>query len=299
MPDKAPLASFFLVTYFKNMLNTIFGIKKKMSQTYVENTRVPVTFVKTVPCVVTHIKSAEKDGYWAVQLGFGEKRIKKVSKPVKGHLRGVIKAMSSDRKGKFAPRFLREVRVDKKPNFKVGDIVSVSDIFKKGDVVAVTGTSKGKGFAGVVKRWRFAGGPRTHGQSDRLRAPGSIGQGTTPGRVHKGKKMAGRMGHDRVTVKNLIVVDVDKENNTLGLSGPVPGIPGRLLTIKKIASGKLEELVKEEVQPQIVEGEAEDEENGEGTKESKAKDEKVAPQSTQKDVKREGTDKAERLEGKK
>jgi len=281
------------------MLNTIFGIKKKMSQTFVENTRVSVTFVKTAPCVVTHIKSEEKDGYWAVQLGFGEKRIKKVSKPVKGHLRGVIKAMSFDRKGKFAPRFLREVRVDKKPDYKVGDKVSVSDIFKKGDLITVTGVSKGKGFAGVVKRWGFAGGPRTHGQSDRLRAPGSIGQGTTPGRVHKGKKMAGRMGHDRVTVKNLIVVDVDKENNTLSLSGPVPGIPGGLLTIKKIASGKLEELVKEEVQPQIVEGEAEDEENGEGAKGSKSKEEEVAPQSTQKGVKREGTDKAERLEGKK
>jgi len=242
-----------LANKFEKMLNTIFGTKKGMSQTFVQDTRVPVTFVNTEPCVVTHIKSGEKDGYWSVQLGFGEKRIKKISKPQKGHLRGVIK-------GKFAPRFLREVKVDKKPKYKVGDTVSVSDVFKKGDVVAVTGISKGKGFAGVMKRWGFAGGPRTHGQSDRQRAPGSIGQGTTPGRVHKGKKMGGRMGHEQVTVKNIIVVDVDEKENLLSLSGPVPGIPGGILTIKKIASGKLDELVKEEVQPQIVEGEAEEEE---------------------------------------
>lgn len=243
------------------MLNTIFGIKKGMSQTFVQDTRVPVTFIDVEPCVVTHIKNEEKDGYWSVQLGFGEKRIKKVSKPQKGHLRGVIK-------GKFAPRFLREIRVDGKPKYKVGDTVSVSDVFKKGDVVAVTGISKGKGFAGVMKRWGFAGGPRTHGQSDRARAPGSIGQGTTPGRVHKGKKMGGRMGHEQVTVKSLVVVDIDEKDNLLSLSGPIPGIPGAVLVIKKIASGKLEELVKEEVQPQIVEGEAE--EAGEEGKDDKA-----------------------------
>jgi len=252
-----------------------------MSQTFVENTRVAVTLVKTEPCVVTYIKRQEKDGYWAVQLGFGEKRIKRVSKPLKGHLGGVIKAMSSDRKGKFAPRFLREIRVNEKPNYKVGDIVTVSDVLKKGDVVAVTGTSKGKGFAGVVKRWGFAGGPRTHGQSDRLRAPGSIGQGTTPGRVHKGKKMAGRMGHEQVKVKNLIVVDIDKENNSLSLSGPVPGIPGGLLVIKKIASGKLDELVKEEVQPQVVEGETESEE-GKEIKEGKSESKEVVDTKAEK-----------------
>ena len=245
-----------------------------MSQTFVEDTRVPVTLINAGPCVVTHIKNEPKDGYWAIQLGLGERRIKNISKPNKGHLRGIIK-------GKFAPRFLREVRVDKKPDYKVGDKISVSDIFKKGDVVSVTGTSKGKGFAGVVKRWGFAGGPRTHGQSDRLRAPGSIGQGTTPGRVHKGKKMAGRMGHKQVTVKNLIVVDLDEENNVLSLSGPVPGIPGSFLIIKKIASGKLDELVKEEVQPQVVEGEAEGEEE-EGVKEEKTEGKK---DESKKDVK--------------
>lgn len=261
------------------MLNTIFGIKKEMSQTFVEDTRVPVTFVSTEPCVVTQIKNQKKDGYWAVQLGFGEKRIKNVSKPQKGHLRRVIK-------GKFAPRFLREIRVDEQPKYKVGDKIVVTDVLKKGDVVAVTGISKGKGFAGVVKRWGFAGGPRTHGQSDRLRAPGSIGQGTTPGRVHKGKKMGGRMGHEQVTVKNLIVVDVDEENNKLSLSGPVPGIPGGLLVIVKIASGKLDELVKEEVQPQIVEGEASEEEGEKGEESGGAgEDKKLQEKETKKEDK--------------
>lgn len=264
------------------MLNTIFGTKKEMSQTFVQDTRVPVTFVNVEPCVVTHIKSDEKDGYWAVQLGFGEKRIKKVTNPQKGHLRGVIK-------GKYAPRFLREVKVSEKPKFKVGDTVSVSDVLKKGDVVAVMGTSKGKGFAGVVKRWGFAGGPRTHGQSDRERAPGSIGQGTTPGRVHKGKKMAGRMGHERVTVKNLTVVDVDDKENLLSLSGPVPGIPGGLLAIKKLSSGKLDELVKEEVQPQIVEGEAEEE--GDGEKEEKEQVSNEKKEETKETEKKESEEK--------
>jgi large subunit ribosomal protein L3 len=238
------------------MLNTIIGSKKKMSQTFVQGTRVPVTLVKAGPCVVTHIKKSEKDGYWAVQLGFGEKRIKKLTKPMKGHLRGAIK-------GKIAPRFLREVRLDKEPEFKEGDEVKVSDIFKKGDVVAVTGTSKGKGFAGVVKRWGFKGGPRTHGQSDRQRAPGSIGQGTDPGRVHKGKKMAGHMGGRRVTVKNLIIVDVDDGKSELEISGPLPGTPGGLLIITKLASGKLEELVQEAPQQRIVEGEPEEVEESE------------------------------------
>ena len=212
-----------------------------MSQTFVGTTRVPVTVVKAGPCVVTQIKTLQKDGYWAIQLGFGEKKIKNIKKPVLGHLKGVVQ-------GKTAPRFLREVRLDKEPQFKVGDKISVADIFKPGDLVAVTGTSKGKGFAGVIKRWGFAGGPATHGQSDRQRAPGSIGQGTTPGRVHKGKKMPGRMGGERVTVKNLRVISVDPRANEITLSGPIPGVPGGLVMIRKIASGKLSDFVKEEIQ---------------------------------------------------
>lgn len=225
-----------------------------MSQTFVEGTRVPVTRVSVGPCIVTHIKTEAADGYWAVQLGFGEKKIKNTTKPLKGHLGGAIE------KGKSAPRFIREVKLEEKPDFKKGDVVSISDVFKKGDVVSVTGVSKGKGFAGVVKRWGFAGGPKTHGQSDRWRAPGSIGQGTTPGRVRKGKKMPGRMGHDTIYVKNLIVTEVDSEKDELAVSGPVPGVPGGLLVIKKLASGKLEELVQEapEVQAQVEQTEEED-----------------------------------------
>jgi len=220
------------------MLNTLLGTKKEMSQAFVEDKRVPVTRVVAGPCVVTQIKRQERDGYWAIQLGFGEKKIKNVTKPMQGHLRGAIK-------DKKAPRFLREVRLDKEPELKVGDVVNVSDIFKKGDLVTVTGTSKGKGFAGVIKRWGFAKGPRTHGQSDRERAPGSIGA-TTPGRVYKGKKMAGRMGSVTTPVKNLTVVSVNSEKDEVALSGPVPGRPGGLLVITRLASGKLGDLVKEQ-----------------------------------------------------
>jgi len=217
-----------------------------MGQTFVEGRRVPVTKVVAGPCVVTQIKKEDKDGYWAVQLGFGEKRIKNVTRPMQGHLRGVIKEQK-------APRFLREIRLENEPTFKVGDIVSASEIFKVGDIIQVTGTSKGKGFAGVVKRWHFAGGPRTHGQSDRERAPGSIGQTTTPGRVLKGKKMAGRMGGERVTLKNLQIVSVNPETNEVEISGPVPGVTGGLLIVKKLSAGKLEGI--QEVQAQVVEGE--------------------------------------------
>lgn len=209
-----------------------------MGQTFVAGTRVPVTYIKAGPCIVTHIKKEERDGYWAVQLGFGSSKIKNITKPVQGHLKGAIS------KSKLAPRFLREVKFDKEPEFKVGDEIKVTDVLKKGDILAITGTSKGKGFQGVMKRWGFAGGPRTHGQSDRPRSPGSIGQGTDPGRVWKGKKMAGRMGGDTVTVKNLVVVDIDEENDKILVSGPVPGNKGGLLKIKNIGSGGLKKLTR-------------------------------------------------------
>lgn len=217
-----------------------------MSQAFVEGRRVSVTKVLAGPCVVTQVKKMDKDGYWAVQLGFAKKNIKNVTKPLQGHLKGAIKENR-------APRFLREIRLESEPDLAVGDIVNASDIFKAGDIISVSGTSKGKGFAGVVKRWGFHGGPRTHGQSDRERAPGSIGQTTTPGRVFKGKKMAGRMGSDTVTVKNLQVVSVDPESSQMDISGPVPGVSGGLLIINKLASGKLEGI--QEVQAQVVEGE--------------------------------------------
>ncbi len=213
------------------MLNTILGQKTKMLQAFVENARVPVTVVKAGPCVVTQIKNLKRDGYWGVQLGFGEKKVKNITKPMRGHLKGAFE-------GKKAPSFLVEIRVDEKPEFKVGDKIELNQVLSEGDLVSVTGKSKGKGFAGVVKRWGFAGGPKTHGQSDRHRAPGSIGQGTDPGRVRKGKKMAGRMGQDRVTVKNLKVIKLDSERGEVYLSGSLPGSKMTPLIIKKISSGE-------------------------------------------------------------
>ncbi len=234
------------------MIKSIIATKLGMGQTFVEGRRVAITNVLAGPCVVTQVKSMDNDGYWAVQLGFGERRIKTISKPLQGHLRPVLTGRDhvNDRRLLMAPRFLLEVRLDKEPDLKVGDIVKASDIFQKGDIVSVAGISKGKGFAGGVKRWGFHGGPRTHGQSDRERAPGSIGQTTTPGRVLKGKHMAGRMGGARVTVKNLQVVSVNPETNEIELSGPIPGIPGKPVLINKLSSGKLEGIT--EVQAQVV-----------------------------------------------
>ncbi|KKR63833.1 MAG: 50S ribosomal protein L3 [Candidatus Woesebacteria bacterium GW2011_GWA1_40_43] len=230
------------------IMNTILGLKGVCSQTFVEGFRIPVTKVSAGPCVVTQIKKMDKDGYFAVQLGFSSRRAKNTSKSLQGHL----KETSKDKK---FPRILREVRFDKEPEFKVGDVVNASDIFKRGDVVSVTGVSKGKGFAGVVKKHHFRGGPRTHGQSDRERAPGSIGQTTTPGRVYKGKKMAGRMGGEGVTIKNLHVISINSENGEIEISGQIPGTTGSVITIKKIKSGSLKDLEKETV-AQVVEGEA-------------------------------------------
>lgn len=245
------------------MINTILGSKGVSSQTFIEGFRIPVTKVIAGPCVVTQIKKMESDGYWAIQIGFSSKKAKNTSKPLQGHL----KTISKDNR---FPRFLQEIKVEKEPEVKVGDIVKVSDIFSPGDVIAVTGTSKGKGFAGVVKRHHFRGGPRTHGQSDRERAPGSIGQTTTPGRVYRGKKMAGRMGGEQITVKNLHIISVNAESGEVEISGQVPGNPGSLVSIRKIKSGSLKEL-EHEVVAQVVEGEAPAEEAGaEGEKPAEA-----------------------------
>jgi len=230
------------------MVKTVLGSKGKMGQTYVSGTRVPVTCVSITPSVVTQVKTNEKDGYWGIQIGFGNRRIKSTSKPLQGHLK---KTSTKE----FSPKFLREIRLEKEAEVAVGDQIKASDIFKVGDKIAVSGTSKGKGFAGVVKRWHFAGGPKTHGQSDRQRAPGSIGTTTTPGRVLKGKRMAGRMGMDRVTIKNLHVISIDSEKNEMFVSGMVPGKFGDLLEITKISEGSLKDL-QHEVIAKVVEGEA-------------------------------------------
>lgn len=235
------------------MINTILGSKGKNSQTFVEGFRIPVTKVMAGPCVVTQIKNADRDGYTSIQLGFGTRRAKNTSKSLQGHLKKSQELQES--KTPNYVRYLREVRIEKESDLKVGDVVNASDIFKAGDVISVSAVSKGKGFAGVMKKHGFHGGPKTHGQSDRARAPGSIGQTTTPGRVYKGKKMAGRMGSTQVTVKNLHIISVDKETNEVEISGQIPGTIGSLVTINKLKSGSLKDLEHEAV-AQIVEGEA-------------------------------------------
>ncbi|KKR79930.1 MAG: 50S ribosomal protein L3 [Candidatus Daviesbacteria bacterium GW2011_GWA1_41_61] len=211
------------------MIDTLLGVKKYMTSTYdARGRRVGVTVIEVQPNMITQIKSDDsKDGYQAVQLGYGAK--KSVKKPQLGHLK----------KAKVAGRlrWLKEIRGEEK-GASLGEQIEVSKIFKKGDAVKVSGLSKGRGFQGGVKRYGFAGGPKTHGQSDRHRAPGSIGSGTTPGRVLKGKRMAGHMGASQVSVRGLEVISVDKLNNFLVVKGGVPGHPGALLRIQNIGKIK-------------------------------------------------------------
>lgn len=212
------------------MINTLLGKKIDQSRRFLsDGTRIPVTEVQVSDNTVVRVKSQEKDDYAAVQLGFGSR--KHAGKALLGQIRGASLAT--------APQFFREIRLSLAQNDqmpKVGDLLRASDVFKPGDIVDVLGISKGKGFAGVVKRHHFKGGPRTHGQSDRERAPGSIGQTTTPGRVYKGKRMAGRMGHERVTIKNLKIVDVS--DTTLFIKGLVPGPKNSLIMVKKVTEDK-------------------------------------------------------------
>jgi large subunit ribosomal protein L3 len=204
----------------------ILGKKVGMTQIFDETGEVvPVTVIEAGPCYVTQIKTTERDGYEAVQLGFVE--AKRLNKPQRGHLP----------KGVPDLRHLREVAVEDISTYEVGQKIDAG-IFSVGDLVDVSGTSKGKGFAGVMKRHGFAGGPKTHGQSDRARAPGSIGSTSTPGRVWKGLRMAGHMGNQRITVQNLEVVLVDPERNLLAIKGAVPGAKGGLLTIRSAVKDK-------------------------------------------------------------
>jgi large subunit ribosomal protein L3 len=202
------------------MANAIFGRKVGMTQVFSAGGEARgVTVVEAGPCVVVQIKTQERDGYDAIQLGFGQR--KRVNDALKGHMKQL---------GQF--RYLREVRVDDPNEYTVGQTLGVEQ-FEEGEIVDVVGKSKGKGFAGGVKRYHFAGGPKTHGQSDRHRAPGSIGSGTTPGRVRKGLHMAGHMGDDRVTIKNLRVFDTDTARNVLLIEGAIPGATNGLLRIRK------------------------------------------------------------------
>jgi large subunit ribosomal protein L3 len=187
---------------------------------------VPVTVIEVGPCVVTQIRVRERDGYEAVQIGFGEVKPKSLNKPQRGHLAGAGKLV----------RHLREFSADNPSDYKVGDVLG-PDLFAEGQMVDVTGTSKGNGFQGVVRRHGFSGGPRTHGQSDRLRAPGSIGAGTDPGHVFKNTRMAGQMGNHRVTVMNLTVVEVISDRNLLLVRGSVPGAKNGLVMVRRAAKG--------------------------------------------------------------
>ena len=179
-----------------------------------------VTAIQAGPCTVTQIKTVDKDGYASVQLGY--EPVRKLDKPRSGHLK---------QSGKLF-RYLREVSADDVAEFEVGQEIDTS-LFEAGEIVDATGLTKGRGFAGGVKRHGFHGGPKTHGQSDRHRAPGSIGAGTTPGRVLKGLKMAGHMGNNRVTIRNLEIISVDQERNLLFIKGAVPGARNSLLIIRK------------------------------------------------------------------
>ena len=207
------------------MFPGIVGKKIGMTQLFQENGEtVAVTVIQARPSVVTQIKIRDRDGYDAIQMGSIEDKVKQsqLNSPKKGHLRGLENV-----------RYLREFKTDDISSVKRGDKVNIS-FLKKGDLVNVTGRSKGRGFAGVVKRHHFAGGPKTHGQTDRHRAPGSIGATTFPGRVLKGKRMAGHMGNRRVTARKLEVVQADPERNLLLVKGAVPGANGGLLIIEKV-----------------------------------------------------------------
>jgi large subunit ribosomal protein L3 len=206
------------------MFPGIIGKKIGMTQVFQENGEtVAVTVIQAGPSVITQIKSLDKDGYNAIQVGFVDNKVKqsRLNSPKRGHLRGLENI-----------RYLREFRTDDISSVKRGDKVDVG-FLKHGDLVNITGLSKGRGFAGVVKRHHFAGGPKTHGQTDRHRAPGSIGSTTFPGRVLKGKRMAGHMGNTRVTTRNLEVIQVDSERNLLLVKGAIPGANGELLIIEK------------------------------------------------------------------
>jgi large subunit ribosomal protein L3 len=205
------------------MVQGLIGRKIGMTQLFQDDGEVVVTTIEVGPCFIIQIKTEAKDGYNAVQLGFGE--AKALSSPQKGHVKEI---------GQF--KHLREFRVDDVKSVQVGQKID-ADMFKPGDLINVIGISKGKGFAGVVKRHHFAGGPKTHGQSDRHRAPGSIGSTTSPGRVFKGLRMAGHMGDRRVTERNLKVVNVDLARHLLLVRGAVPGARKGLLLVKKAGGG--------------------------------------------------------------
>lgn len=200
----------------------ILGVKKGMTQLFdAAGLVIPVTIVEAGPCFVTQIKTKDKEGYNSVQVAFLDKKEKRTAKPEKGHFD----------KAKITPkRFVKEFSFTEQDKLELGSEIKV-DRFNSGEFVTVSGVSKGKGFQGVMKRHNFGGGQQTHGQSDRLRAPGSLGQSSYPSRVFKGIKMAGRMGNDRVTLNKVEIVKIDAENNLIYLRGSIPGSKNTVLEI--------------------------------------------------------------------
>jgi large subunit ribosomal protein L3 len=200
----------------------LIGKKVGMTQLFDDSGKaVPVTVIKAGPCYVTQVRTVDNDGYQAVQLGYEETKSQRLTGGELGHLK----------KNDLPPlRYLKEFRTSEE--IEEGQMLTV-EVFQEGERVDVVGKSKGRGFAGVVRRYGFSGGPKTHGQSDRLRAPGSIGAGSTPGRVYKGKRMPGRMGNDTVTSQNLLISRIDPENNIIAVRGSVPGPKNGLVVIKE------------------------------------------------------------------
>lgn len=212
------------------MVKGILGKKIGMTRVFRENGEsIPVSVLEVGPCYIIQIKKEEKEGYNAIQIGFQPKKDKAINKPLSGHFTAA---------GKGGFTYLREIKVDDVDSFELGQEVT-SEIFNVGDLVTVRGLSKGRGFTGVVKRWGFSGGDTSHGSRSH-KVPGSIGASATPSRVMRGKKLPGRMGNQRVAVKNLKVVDVVKEKNVVLVKGAVPGSRGSLLEVK-INSQKLQD----------------------------------------------------------
>ena len=210
-------------------MNGLIGKKIGMTQVFgADGSVVPVTVIQTGPCVIVQKREMERDGYKALQFGFGSKKSQRVNKPEQGHL---VKA------GKGAFQVLREFRLDDVARYELGQEIKVSDLFKVGDRVDVSGTSKGRGFAGVIKRWGFSGFPASHGTHEYFRHGGAIGNRSYPGRVFKGKRMAGHWGNERISVQNLEVVGVRAEENLLLVKGAVPGARRGVLLIRRSVKG--------------------------------------------------------------
>jgi len=207
----------------------LIGKKIGMMQYYnAEGNVIPVTVVETGPCVVVQKKETAKDGYTALQVGFGTKKAQRVNKAEQGHM---AKA------GKGAFQVLREFRLDDVSQYEVGQEIKATDLFKVGDMIDVSGISKGHGYTGVIKRWSFAGFPGSHGTHEYFRHGGSIGNRSYPGRVRKGKKMAGHWGNEQISTQNLLVVDIRAEQNLLFVRGAVPGSKQGVVILRRAVKG--------------------------------------------------------------